>query len=129
MYRITKEFHFSASHQLTGLEDNHPCSRLHGHNYVVELTLAKQHLNDVGFVVDYRRLERFKRFIDDELDHRHLNDVVLFNPTSERLAKWLYDKAVQLLEHGALIESVTVKETEKTSATYYGGQQVWKTQS
>lgn len=40
MFRITKEFHFSASHQLTGLPEDHQCARLHGHNYIVEVELG-----------------------------------------------------------------------------------------
>ncbi|HBU96439.1 6-pyruvoyl trahydropterin synthase family protein, partial [Thalassospira lucentensis] len=39
MFTITKQFAFSASHQLAGLDADHPCSRLHGHNYIVEVEL------------------------------------------------------------------------------------------
>ena len=39
MYRISKEFHFSASHQLTDLPADHQCARLHGHNYIVVVEL------------------------------------------------------------------------------------------
>ena len=45
MYRITKEFHFSASHQLSHLPDDHQCARLHGHNYIVVVELASASLN------------------------------------------------------------------------------------
>ena len=37
MYTIAKRFAFSASHIIGGLPDKHPCSRLHGHNYEVEV--------------------------------------------------------------------------------------------
>ncbi|RWP82168.1 MAG: 6-carboxytetrahydropterin synthase QueD, partial [Mesorhizobium sp.] len=40
MFHISKEFHFSASHQLTSLPPNHQCARLHGHNYVVVVQLS-----------------------------------------------------------------------------------------
>ena len=53
MFRITKEFHFSASHQLKGLPAEHQCARLHGHNYVVEVELSAETLNEHGFVRDY----------------------------------------------------------------------------
>ena len=45
MYRITKEFHFSASHQLAHLPHDHQCARMHGHNYIVEVELAAFDLN------------------------------------------------------------------------------------
>ena len=72
MFRISKEFHFSASHQLTQMPDDHPCARLHGHNYVVVLELQGEALNPYGFVRDYLELKAFKDYIDDTLDHRHL---------------------------------------------------------
>ena len=53
MFRITKEFHFSASHQLCRLPPDHQCARLHGHNYVVVVELAAAELNAFGFVRDY----------------------------------------------------------------------------
>jgi len=76
MYAIAKRFAFSASHQLAHLPTGHPCSRLHGHNYEVEVVLESAELDAAGFVVDYRRLDAVKRCLDECLDHRHLNDVV-----------------------------------------------------
>ena len=45
MFRIRKEFHFSASHRLEHLPPDHQCARLHGHNYVVVVELAAETLN------------------------------------------------------------------------------------
>jgi len=59
MYAIGKAFTFSASHRLT-LEEAHPCSRLHGHNYIVEIELCSGDLDRRGFVVDYRDLSELK---------------------------------------------------------------------
>ncbi len=116
MYKITKEFHFSASHQLLGLGEDHPCSRFHGHNYVVEVELASDELNTIGFVRDYNELKSLKAYIDDTLDHRHLNDVLGDDyVTAERLAKHLFDWCkVEWPETMA----VRVRETPKTCAEY-----------
>jgi 6-pyruvoyltetrahydropterin/6-carboxytetrahydropterin synthase len=76
MYTITKQFSFSASHVLDHLPEGHPCARLHGHNYVVELVLRSGDLNGDGFVRDYNELAIFKNFVDEKLDHRHLDDVI-----------------------------------------------------
>jgi 6-pyruvoyltetrahydropterin/6-carboxytetrahydropterin synthase len=116
MYYISKEFHFSASHRLDHLPETHPCSRLHGHNYVVEITLRSKTLNADSFVIDYRELEPFKRIIDDELDQRHLNDVLPMPTTAELLAEWLYGRAKELWP--SLVYSVRVSETPKTRAEY-----------
>jgi len=116
MYRITKEFHFSASHQLKDLPGDHPCARLHGHNYVVTVELAGETLNAHGFVRDYHDLADLKRYIDDELDHRHLNEVLGDDMvTAERLARHLHDWcAARWPETSA----VSVSETPKTWAEY-----------
>lgn len=116
MYRITKEFHFSASHQLCHLPDDHPCARLHGHNYIVEVELSAPDLDTNGFVLDYRELAPLKRYIDDELDHRHLNDVFGDDMvTSERLAREIYDWCKARWDQ---VSAVRVSETPKTWAEY-----------
>lgn len=124
MFTIAKRFDWSSSHVLAGLPGDHPCSRLHGHNYEAVVTLAADELDAVGFVVDYRALGAIKAWIDDHLDHRHLNDVSTLagaNPTAEFLAESLFYVAAAALgdvRPDALLLSVTVKETSKTSATF-----------
>lgn len=109
---ITKEFSFSASHVLSGLEPGHPCSRLHGHNYVVTAELASDRLRN-GMVVDYNDLAPFAAYVA-EFDHRHLNDMIFVNPTAEHLAVMF---AEQLRSCFPLFASaVTVSETPKTTA-------------
>ncbi|MEI4487413.1 6-carboxytetrahydropterin synthase [Frigidibacter sp. MR17.14] len=115
MYRIAKEFAFSASHQLHGLAEDHPCARLHGHNYVVVVELAAPDLDAVGFVRDYRELSALKRYIDDSFDHRHLNEVLDGNPTAERLAKHFHDWAAARWPE---VVAVRVSETPKTWSEY-----------
>lgn len=116
MFRISKEFHFSASHQLKGLPDDHPCARLHGHNYIVVVELASETLNQVGFVRDYRELAPLKNYIDDELDHRHLNDILGDDQvTAEHMAKHLYDWCKAKWPETS---AVRISETPKTWAEY-----------
>lgn len=125
MYRISKEYHFSASHVLEGLRPGHPCGRLHGHNYEVRLTLESEELDGHGFVIDYGDLDPFAHVIATTYDHRHLNDVLDGQPSAENLARTLYGIAKYRL--GWLnVVSVEVKETKKTTAEYYEeGVVVW----
>ena len=115
MFEIRKRFQFSASHQLQGLPPDHPCGRLHGHNYEVEIVLQSPMLNEYGFVVDYGELLPFKQILDNQLDHQHLNNVLDFQPSAENLAQWLYDHAKY-----AWLETVAVRvsETPSTWAEY-----------
>jgi 6-pyruvoyltetrahydropterin/6-carboxytetrahydropterin synthase len=115
MYTITKQFHFSASHQLDTLPPAHPCARLHGHNYIVELVLQAATVNEHGFVVDYLDLKAFKNYLDEELDHRHLNDILPFPTSAENLARHLYQWA---RERWPEVTAVRVSETPKTWAEY-----------
>jgi 6-pyruvoyltetrahydropterin/6-carboxytetrahydropterin synthase len=116
MYKISKEHHFSASHQLHQLSGDHPCARLHGHNYIVEVELQSETLNSVGFVRDYRELEALKKYIDEEIDHRHLNDVLGDdNVTAELIAKHFYDWSKARWPE---VVAVRVKESPKTMAEY-----------
>lgn len=116
MYTITKEFHFSASHQLKHLPSDHQCARLHGHNYVVVVELRCADLNADGFVRDYHELAPLKRYIDEKLDHRHLNDVLGDDlVTAERLAKHFFDWCCARWPEAS---AVRVSETPKTWAEY-----------
>lgn len=115
MYKISKQFAFSASHILNGLAENHPCGRLHGHNYVITVHLKSNSLTSAGFVKDYRELQFIKDYIDTNLDHRHLNDIFEGNPSAENIAKQLFDIfKLQLPE----LYAIEVSETPKTTAIY-----------
>jgi len=116
VYTITKDFAFSASHQLTGLPQTHQCARLHGHNYAVRIELSAPALDANNFVRDYGELAELKRYIDDTLDHRHLNDVFGHGAvTAEFLARALYDWCA---ERWPETSAVAVSETPKTWATW-----------
>ncbi|MBY8884770.1 6-carboxytetrahydropterin synthase [Streptomyces sp. PTM05] len=116
---ITKEFHFSASHLLDKLPAWHQCARPHGHNYIVvmELSAAPDALSEAGFVRDYGELDTFKKWVDETLDHRHLNDIVAFSPSAELLALWIYSQWAE--EYPDLV-AVWISETPKTWAIYRG---------
>jgi len=113
---ISKEFHFSASHQLKGLSEEHPCGRMHGHNYVLRVFLKGE--PDIhGFVQDYRELSPIHNWIKEKLDHRNLNDVFDFQPSVENMTKYIYHKfKVQF----SLLYAVEIAETSKTNCRYEG---------
>ena len=115
MYKISKQFSFSASHILDQLPDSHPCARLHGHNYVVTVHLCSEKLNEYGFVRDYKELDFIKEFIDSTLDHRHLNDIMPCYPTAENIAHCLFEIFSKKLPE---LYAVEISETPKTSAVY-----------
>jgi 6-pyruvoyltetrahydropterin/6-carboxytetrahydropterin synthase len=116
MYTIAKRFSFSASHVIGDLSPGHPCSRLHGHNYVVEVELQSDNVDKVGFVRDYHELRELKQFIDQTVDHRHINDVLGHDrTTAEEISKWLYEWCKSRWPE---VSAVRVSETPNTWAEY-----------
>src|SRR5271163_1283355 len=112
MFRISKKFAFSAAHRLDGLAQGHPCGRMHGHNYEVELFLEAPMLDLVGFVRDYGELGQFKTWLDNTFDHQLVNSVVI-QPTAELMAQFIYNRAVSMFSE---VTAVRVSETGNTSA-------------
>jgi 6-pyruvoyltetrahydropterin/6-carboxytetrahydropterin synthase len=127
MYTISKEFHFSASHQLDHLPEGHQCARLHGHNYIMVVELSGSRLDRVGFILDYGELGIVKDIVDG-FDHRHLNDFFTFNPTSENICRFVYEEVERILKEnlGHKIDHIDdmgigLSETPKTMAWYRRG--------
>jgi len=118
-YTISKEFHFSAAHQLS-LPYDSPCNRLHGHNYAVVLKLGADKLDEHGMVVDYATTAVFEDYIKTHLDHRFLNEVLEVPSTAENIAEHLSKIAGTVYAYtGVTVLSVAVSETPKTWATYH----------
>lgn len=118
--RIGKQFTFSAAHQLSGLPEGHKCRRLHGHTYTVEVVLTAAELTGPGFVADYADLHPVKDYLAATLDHQYLNAVLAVEPTSENLARLLFDwcSANLTLPSAASVDAVRVSETPATWAEY-----------
>ncbi|MFF5727938.1 6-pyruvoyl tetrahydropterin synthase family protein [[Kitasatospora] papulosa] len=113
-------FSFEAGHRLPGLPDEHKCSRQHGHSYEVEVILTAPSLEEPGFVTDFGALAPFKEFLNAELDHHNLHEILPFEPTSERLAQFLAGWLVQNLQPaipGRLV-AVLVRETQSSWARF-----------
>ncbi|GAB3066239.1 6-carboxytetrahydropterin synthase QueD [Micromonospora schwarzwaldensis] len=120
IHRITKSFKFEAAHLLGGLPEGHQCARLHGHGYTVEITLAGRQLTGPGFVVDFAELQPLKRHLNDNFDHQFLNEILGVEPTSENLARVLFEWCASHLSlpESADIEAVRVHETTTSWAEY-----------
>lgn len=121
MYELVCEAHFASAHRLREYDGN--CERLHGHNWKIEVRLEGETLNDLGMVCDFRDAKRIIKQVTDRLDHRYLNDVPPFdelNPTTEHIARYLYDEIGKLLPTGVTAASVTAWESDGSGVTYRG---------
>ena len=120
MFEIDIERDFAAAHCLKGY--NGDCSALHGHNWIVQAFVKTGDLDEIGIAVDFRRL---KQEIDDilsQLDHSCLNDLEVFkdkNPTSENLAKYIYEELTERMNtESVTVSRVRVCESPGSGATY-----------
>lgn len=114
---IYREFGFEAAHRLPRVPEGHKCARLHGHSYRVEVHVRGDVDPATGMVMDFAEIKKAFRPLHDELDHYYLNDVPgLDNPTSENLARWIWDR---LIDHLPLSQ-ITVRETCTSGCIYRG---------
>lgn len=115
---LTREFRFEAAHRLPAVPQDHPCGRMHGHGYRVEVRVAGPVDPTLGWLIDFGDIDARFEPLRAALDHRVLNEVEgLENPTAEHLAHWIFDR---LRADLPIIESVTVWETARSSCTYRG---------
>ncbi len=122
MFEIFIRTHFSAAHYLRDYPGK--CEHLHGHNWNVEVVVAAEELNEIDVGIDFRDLKVIVNKVLEDLDHTNLNDHPAFqeyNPSSERIAKYIFDRVAQELErafHGVKALRVTVCETPSSGVTY-----------
>lgn len=115
---IYKDFTFEAAHRLPNVPEGHKCARLHGHSYHVRLALRGEVQENAGWVQDFGEISAAFRPIHAILDHSYLNEIVgLENPTSEILAKWIWQRIAPDLP---LLAEVGIRETCTSGCTYRG---------
>ncbi len=121
MYELMIETNFSAAHQLRGYMGK--CERLHGHNWKVQVFVTAEHLDEIGLAIDFHKLKKMTDEILLPIEHACLNEVFPFtelNPSSENIARWIYDSLSKKIEDGDIeVSAVMVWESATAGATYY----------
>jgi len=106
---LRRTFQFEAAHRLTQVPPGHKCARLHGHSFVVEVVVEGPVDPRLGWVMDYADIKAAFEPLFQQLDHNHLNEIPgLENPTSERLAEWIWARLKPALP---LLTEIVVAET------------------
>lgn len=86
MYEIVEHYTFVATHEIPGLRPTHPCHGVHMHQWSVEVVLHASGLLPTDAPAESAALEPLRRYVTSELEGRHLNDVLVGDPTPARLA-------------------------------------------
>ena len=117
---IFKEFTFEAAHRLPNVAPGHKCARLHGHSFAVAVHIVGPVDDRTGWVRDFADVSTAAAPLIDCLDHNYLNEIAgLENPTSEVLARWIWDRLVPVLPE---LSQVVVRETCTSGCVYRGEQ-------
>ena len=137
MVFVTRKAHFNAAHRLHNPDRSDEWNKQmfgkcnhenwHGHNYLIEVTVAGKPDDETGYVID---LSVLKSIIESEIvekcDHKNLNlDVDFLDgimPTTENLVKVFFQQMEPQIEEAtdgrAFLYEVDLKETERNSAKY-----------
>jgi len=123
MYEVTVKKSFSTAHTLKGIGGR--CEELHGHNFVVEVSVTTPDLNREGLAIDFRVLKGWTEEVLETLDHKYLNDVPYFNalnPSAENIARFVYERIAQKAHLQKIrVSQVIVWESEDARVSYNGG--------
>ena len=119
MFELEVEGHFSAAHSLRDYQGK--CERLHGHNWLVRLTLGGEALGDQGMLMDFHDARELLSGAIADCDHSNLNDLEQFkdqNPTTENIARVICERVAAEAPEGVRVRRVTVWETPGSCASY-----------
>jgi len=121
MYELKIVTDFAAAHRLKNFCGK--CESLHGHNWKVEVFLRGDRLDDTGLVRDFGVVKAKTREVLAEFDHQYLNDLPAFrqqNPSSENLARYLYERLGTAINDGGVkVCRVSVWESDTSCASYF----------
>ncbi|AYC28511.1 6-carboxytetrahydropterin synthase [Paenisporosarcina cavernae] len=119
-YELNKDMHLAAAHfidhQSAGV-----CQEMHGHTYFINMTIAGNDLDEIGFLVDFKQL---KSLIHSRFDHTVMNNHPEFKgvfPTTERIAEKIWgivQAHLDTLAHSPRCLQVFVRETPTSYVVY-----------
>jgi 6-pyruvoyltetrahydropterin/6-carboxytetrahydropterin synthase len=111
---------FASAHSLRDYPGD--CSRLHGHNWQVEVMVSSQVLDESGIAIDFREIKKQTKAVVKRLDHQYLNEIEPFdvlNPTAENIAKYFFDEICILInDENIKVKEVLIWETPRSAVTY-----------
>ena len=113
--QLSVDFYFSAAHLLPFY--NGPCSRLHGHNYRLQVVLEGVPNPRDGMIRDFEEIRaKVWESVLVQCDHHNLNEL-MENPTAENLIAWMWPRLKPHLEG---LKELRLWETPEYCVAYQG---------
>ncbi|MBN1349755.1 6-carboxytetrahydropterin synthase QueD [candidate division KSB1 bacterium] len=119
MYQICARIRFAAAHRLDGYQG--ACSNIHGHTWTVKACVAASACDEIGIAYDFKDLKKLLKDIIDRFDHQLLNECPpfdLMNPTSENIAKTIFQQLKAKLPPKINMSYIEVNESENYGIIY-----------
>jgi len=115
---IYKKYFFDAAHFLTDFKKNHKYSKVHGHSYEMTVQISGKINKNNCWVIDFEEIDKIVKPIVDKLDHQTLNEIEgLENPTSENIARWLWERIKLKIKN---LESIEINRPRIGGCVYRG---------
>ena len=115
---IFKTFTLESAHRLPNVPPGHKCARLHGHSFRIDVHVAGEPDPHTGWIMDFADIKAAFQPLFERLDHQYLNEIEgLENPTSERLAQWIWARLKPALP---ALSEIAVHETCTSGCRYRG---------
>ena len=115
---VFRVFQIEAAHRLPNVPEGHKCARMHGHSFRIEVHVSGPVGDETGWVMDFADLRKAFQPLFERLDHHCLNDIEgLENPTSENLARWIWERLAPILPS---LSRIVVQETCNAGCVYTG---------
>ena len=117
MYQLTVRSNFDSAHRLEDYDG--PCRNLHGHSFLIDVTVESNEINKLGMVMDFKDIKRIIKDYTDMLDHHYVNEVLAIgNATAEFLARWFYQVMKTRFDKPVKLVKITVFESPECGASY-----------
>ena len=130
---LTKQYKFCAAHRYWNSnwsdEKNDQIFgedvRIHGHNYILDITIFGPIDDDSGFIINLFELNKIiKLHVLDVMDHSQIQlDIPWFEskqPSTENMVVFIWEQIVTKIPNPAKLNSIKLRETPTIFTEYFG---------
>lgn len=133
MIYLTKQYKFCAAHRYwnenwtkeKNLKVFGEDVKIHGHNYILSITLKGQINPGSGFIADIKELnDVINKYVIDKFDHSQIEkDIDWFKqnqPSTENMVLYIWNSIIDKIPSNAILHCVKLRETPTIYSEYYG---------